>query len=88
MNTAADEMQQRQIQQLQSQKVIKGLNTGIELLEDRNVVAPIAMHEGLTDLKWLLRGLLSGQFSIDLSPVKEPVKEPIVGEVIPKKEEG
>ena len=87
MNTAANEMQQRQMQQLQSQKVIRGLQTGIDLLEDKNVVAPIAMHEGLTDLKWLIRGILSGQFSIDLSPIKEPI-ETVVGEVIPKKEEG
>lgn len=62
------EMQQQQLQRLQTRKVTNGLQAGIELLEDKNVVAPIAMHEGLTDLKWLIQGLLGGQFSIDLDP--------------------
>ncbi len=57
---------QLQMQQLQAQKVMSGIRTGIDLLEDKNVAAPIIMHEGLTNLKWILQGLLAGQFSLNL----------------------
>ena len=76
------EMQQQQLQRLQSQRVISGIRTGIDLLEDKIVVAPITMHEGLTNLKWLLQGLLAGQFSIDLDPQGQQV--PTVRPEIPE----
>jgi len=69
--------QAQQLKQLRSNKVLSGLRTGIDLLEDKNVVAPIAMHGGLTDLEWLLRGLLGGQFSIDLDPEGQQAARPL-----------
>ncbi len=90
---AQQQQQATQIQQLQSQKVISGVRTGIELLEDKTVTAPIAMHGGLTDLKWLLQNLLSGQFSLDLDPqgLKAPTGRPQTGRPLdeyPKDDEG
>ncbi len=83
MSKAAQEvisdMQQQRQMRLQSDRVMNGLTTGVALLEDKIVVAPIAMHEGLTDLKWILTNLLKGQFALNLDPEgrpKTPAKEP------------
>lgn len=76
MSTSAQQTQteaqqaQAKLQQIQSQKVVRGLQTGLQLL-DADVNVPIKMHDGLTDLKWLLQNLLSGSFSIDLDPKGE-----------------
>ena len=67
---AQADAQQVQLQQIQSNKVVRALQTGLQLL-DADVNVPIKMHDGLTDLKWLLQNLISGAFSIDLDPKGE-----------------
>lgn len=70
-------VQQDQFKRVQSQRILDGLQAGIDLLEDKTVSAPIVMHEGLTDLKWLLQSLLGGKFSINLEPTQVRESQPL-----------
>lgn len=56
-----------QVQKMQHLKIVNGVQTGLELFE-LDVNTPISMVEGLTDLKWFLAAVVSGQFSVNLDP--------------------
>lgn len=70
---------QEQVIQLQTTKFSNGLQAGLKLLETEGVDCPITLHEGLTDLKWLIQALLSGQFTIKFEP-KNIVNSPQIGQ--------
>lgn len=57
-----------QVQQMQHQKITNGVDVGLKLLATEGVNAPIIYSEGITDLRWFLNAILSGQFSVDLDP--------------------
>ena len=63
MNPEAQAQLQAQINQA---RAINGMKVGLEFLIDDSVIGPIKYAEGLADLKWILRGLLSGQFGLNL----------------------
>lgn len=69
---AQAQLQQMTPEQQQAQVVraraINGMQKGLEFLIDETVVGPMKYADGVADLKWLLRGLLSGQFSLNLDP--------------------
>ncbi len=83
MNRPAQQVNQPTPEQIQAQvsqaKIVSGLKTGLEFLNDGSVNGPIMYAEGIADLKWLLRGLLSGQFSLNLDPGSGPPRDQVKG---------
>ena len=80
MDTPVQTQQDIARRQLQSAKVSNGLKIGIKMLEDDSVIAPIKYVEGIVDLKWLLRTLLSGNAFINFVAPVQPLKEAAAGE--------
>ncbi len=72
-----------QAQQHQA-RILNGIKGGLEFLIDDAVIGPIKYAESLSDLKWILRGLLAGQFSINLDAQR--VLEPKPEEAKPEEE--
>jgi len=70
MNQPMDELQLAE-----QQRAGSGMTQGMEFLEDKsgNVTAPIKYADGIVDLKWLLRMLLSGRFGINFRPAQAAV---------------
>lgn len=58
----------QQVQQMQGQKAISGVQSGLKLMECDGVNIPITLNEGIADLKWLLNALSTGQFTINMDP--------------------
>lgn len=63
----------QQYQQIQANKVSNALEAGMLLFEEKDVMIPISLNDGLADLKWLINGLLSGEFNINLDPAGKMV---------------
>ena len=73
---AAQEQQPEQLptpeqllqQQADSQKIMSAIQGGLAFLADETVNGPIKYSEGISDLKWLLRMLISGEYGINTDP--------------------
>ncbi len=70
MSRPASQMNPQGQVQLQMQmnqaRAVNAMKVGLEFLIDDSVIGPIKYSDGLADLKWMLRGLLSGQFGLNL----------------------
>jgi len=55
-------------QQADSQKIMSAIQGGLAFLADETVNGPIKYSEGISDLKWLLRMLISGEYGINTDP--------------------
>ncbi|KKL98759.1 hypothetical protein LCGC14_1821240 [marine sediment metagenome] len=73
---AAQEQQPEQLltpeqllqQQADSQKIMSAIQGGLAFLADETVNGPIKYSDGISDLKWLLRMLISGEYGINTDP--------------------
>ncbi len=86
MNRPATQINPEQAQaQLQAQinqaRAVNAMKAGLEFLIDEKVIGPIKYSDGLADLKWMLRGLLSGQFglSFDIAADRGPPTDQVKG---------
>lgn len=55
-------------QQADSQKITSAIQVGLAFLGDETVNGPIKYSDGISDLKWLLRMLISGEYGINTDP--------------------
>ncbi len=55
-------------QQANSQKIMSAIQVGLAFLGDETVNGPIKYSDGISDLKWLLRMLISGEYGINTDP--------------------
>lgn len=67
MSSTTQQVQEQLQAQANQAKAINGMKVGLEFLMDDSVIGPIKYAEGLADLKWMLRGMLSGQFRLDFN---------------------
>ena len=83
MNEVAVESTPEQIEE--QQRILRAIHGGMRYLLDEIVVAPTKHADGIVDLKWLLRKLLSGEWGLNMNPQQaeklttdqEPLPEPL-----------
>lgn len=86
MSVSAEEIEEQARQVIQTQQVeqvlqkaaqgriLNGVKVGLQFFLDETIVAPIKYSDGVVDLKWLLRSILSGEFSVHTeTPKRAPV---------------
>ena len=87
MSVTAEEIEDQARQTIQTQqaeqqaetvakmRILNGVKVGMQFLTDETIVAPIRYSDGIVDLKWLLRSILSGEFSVHTQlPVRAAAK--------------
>ena len=65
------------------QRALRALQGGIKYLIDEEVTGPMKHADGVSDLKWLLGKLMTGEWALNMDPQRKkgPSTEPIVPQV-------
>lgn len=61
-------------EQIRKEKVMRGASTGLKYLEDERVVGPMYYLDGLADLKWFLKMVISGNVILDFGTPEKALR--------------
>ncbi|KKM83936.1 hypothetical protein LCGC14_1304300 [marine sediment metagenome] len=66
MNKPAVQATPKQVQE--HQRALRAIQRGMQYLLDETVTGPMKHSDGVADLKWLLRKLMSGEWGLNMDP--------------------